>query len=484
MNLAYINQQLNILHRRIDNLPSGANLTSLAEVINHSGSITFVEGLRYLGNNWHNALAYGMSPDETATNNTVALQNAINQGGHIFIPGGEYEISDTISISSVQGLRLAGEGTNTKLLWVGSDDRPAFELVDCRNCVISDLQIETSSNLQIGFRLYRSASATVVPKDNTLANIWMQGVSGMLYTAIQIGGTGATDQNNDFHTFYNVVVNNYRDYGVDGSQQASQSYGNVFINCQFLGVAGTSLSSYYCGDGAGFHFNIFGGMTYGNSADFHLGRTYQPYLVYGVTGEGSKRLLYCNHGTYVQARFEGGRWSGENLHTDNDAVLFVGGISQLEINQYSIGDGQSPTGVLNLNIDGDFAIHNSRIYSTNITPFSSDFPAHNSNNVVITDESLSTTVAMEPCYYTEDASVAPEITTRYFQRTSATPIAWLNGGVVGEMVTILAQNVFTIYNNYGGATKPIYTISGANITTTVGSTYIFLNNGNSWQQLA
>lgn len=76
--LEYINKQLQILHRRIDSLPVAANLTALAEVINHSGSITLSSGLGYLGNNWYNAQAYNVKPTNSGATNSAALQALVD----------------------------------------------------------------------------------------------------------------------------------------------------------------------------------------------------------------------------------------------------------------------------------------------------------------------------------------------------------------------------------------------------------------------
>ncbi len=470
-----------------------------ANAINRSGSLTLPQAMGYAAGNIYNAQAYGLSASASASTNTAALQAAIDAatssalGGQVYVPAGTYSVNGTISIDTVQGLRLAGDGLRTKFLWAGTTGIPAFELVDARNCVVSSFQLVADSGapLSIGFRLHRSGSATVVPKDNSLRDIWIQGTNGHIYTAIQIGGSGATDQNNDFHTFSNVVVNNYRDYGVDGSSQASQSYGNLFVNCQMLGVAGTSIASYYCGDGGGFHFNVLGGATLGNNADFWFGRSYQPYSIRGVNGEGSKRLAYSNHGTYLQVHFADGRWSGENLNSDDNAVDMTAGRSNVTFSNYSIGDGQATTGILRLKVasasdGGSLVVESCRIYTTDTTPFSSSFPTRSHGNLIITDEGAGTTVAMEPCYSEQNDALAPTVFGfSHRSRSSTTGLIWFESGVAGQTLTWLAQAVFTIYNNYPGATgQPIFTLSGANITTVSGQAYVFICNGASWYQVA
>jgi polygalacturonase len=65
-----------------------------------------------------------------STNDTAAIQAAVNRGGHIFFPGGIYNISSPILVSgSEANVRLTGEscilewvGPNAGLLGCNADD--------------------------------------------------------------------------------------------------------------------------------------------------------------------------------------------------------------------------------------------------------------------------------------------------------------------------------------------------------------------------
>ena len=81
------------------------------------------------------------------TDDTVAMQNAINaaefMGQEIFIPGGTYKITSTLTINTV-GLNISGEGSNATNILVSCSSCAAFT-INAAHIKIYDLSINKTS---------------------------------------------------------------------------------------------------------------------------------------------------------------------------------------------------------------------------------------------------------------------------------------------------------------------------------------------------
>lgn len=299
---------------------------------------------------------FGATGDGT-TDDTDAVQKAIDAakvgtlGKTLLIPEGEYVIGSTISIDSVQGFIMKGEGHSVKFVWDGNDTTPMFDIVDSRNYDIGDFQIisSTGAQLSVGIQVRRSgASPTVVPRMGTFRNIFMQGTDGGLDTGYIIGGASHYDANTDFNTFVNCEVNNYKFYG--WAISGSQLYGNTFHNCNAFGFTG-ALSAVWITSSGGY-FTWKGGVVYGNAIDFHneatTHTTYQPMLIEGVVSENSERFVDWD--TKGHLIIEGCRWSGNAANNDVEFLRMTGGGTYL-VHDNLFGDGFAGTGNDGLRIE-------------------------------------------------------------------------------------------------------------------------------------
>lgn len=93
-----------------------------------------------------NVAEYGASPSATGTANSSAFNAAIASGESVFVPAGQWELSEPVQIK-FDGQALFGDGTyNTTLLWTGTDNtKNMIELWTGRRDLLDDGLATTNS---------------------------------------------------------------------------------------------------------------------------------------------------------------------------------------------------------------------------------------------------------------------------------------------------------------------------------------------------
>lgn len=96
-----------------------------------------------------NVLAYGADPSG-ATDSTDAIQAALDTGGNVYLPPGQYLVNSSAGLElSVVGTRLFGAGVNSILLF-GANAPASLITVNATHCVIEDIAFDMASGVTAG----------------------------------------------------------------------------------------------------------------------------------------------------------------------------------------------------------------------------------------------------------------------------------------------------------------------------------------------
>jgi hypothetical protein len=267
------------------------------------------------------------------TDDTAAIQKAIrtaivnHHGGTVCLPSGTYLVTSTLVVDDVQGIRLVGDGGATRLIWGGGDDSPLLLLSSVQDGVVSDFQIIAlaSKPLAVGIQCITRAGATFTSKNNTFANLHIDGVNRGVVKGFRIGGAPGIDANNDFHLFRNCIVSSYS--GIAYSLEDTQVYGVQFIDSLFLGNGSGQIglaTDQHFGKGGTFTWTGGGG---GNNqiADFSLGDPNSGGIdIKNAVFERSARFIRTGGPSSVSflLKIDGVRWAGDGLADDGIAIDF------------------------------------------------------------------------------------------------------------------------------------------------------------------
>jgi hypothetical protein len=269
------------------------------------------------------------------TDDTAAIQaalDALQSGGTLLFPEGDYIITSTLTLTAVFSVRVIGSGYShlmgTRFVWRGSPTGIAWDIQGVRDSYFGFFTVlsSTSFPFQIGIRI--STYAGTVTTRNTFDHITIAGTNGEYQKGfVTHAGTGG-DNNNDHHYFANVSVVNY---GVAGySFEHSQSKGHLLHTCNFVGAPGSSGPSYgiVTGLGPGFQggsftaLNCMGGLNTG--ADFYMINPNDTISIFGGVFETSRRFLVTGgpSGDVCPVNVISARWAQDALHPDNRAIMF------------------------------------------------------------------------------------------------------------------------------------------------------------------
>lgn len=103
----------------------------------------------------------------TGTDWTASMKEAIAYlkarygGGVLVVPGGTYNISDTITISQVRGLEIRGEGSiTTDFEWAGVPTLPMFTFNRTQGCYLENVSITAKPSFPLleGVRIQQGAN--------------------------------------------------------------------------------------------------------------------------------------------------------------------------------------------------------------------------------------------------------------------------------------------------------------------------------------
>lgn len=348
----------------------------------------------------HDAVVWMDAPSTTAQNDAnlaaaIALAISSRVGRTVVIPSGAYTFSTNFSIVNASGLRIVGCGHQTVINSTLNDTSKAlFEFDDCRECVISNLYVNVTAALGGVVRFRNVTGSAVTPTYNMVEDVHIEGKNNLQYGII-VGGTNNIDANNDFNVFRRVYVAGYT---ISGAylRAISQSYNNSFEDCLFYGGTGALCGMDAGGNyGGSFHWRR-GFVNAHATADFNLGRSYQPYTIDGVNSEGSKRFIVIDSAAaYCQAVVRNSRYAANAIHVDLQAIMASSAGAQLTIDTCSIGDSSSDAAVqITGHASSKIVMRQSRMYSSAGSVFNGVTPIELLGNVKITNEGALTTVAL------------------------------------------------------------------------------------------
>jgi hypothetical protein len=118
---------------------------------------------------------YGAKGDGV-TDDTVALQTALNAGGPLYLPSGTYVVSSTLTVTGRKGFVMLGDGITSVLKPTASvAGLPVLQVQNSRDCVFRDFRIDgshTSSNQpSAAVLLLAGLSGGYVSSNNLFSNI-------------------------------------------------------------------------------------------------------------------------------------------------------------------------------------------------------------------------------------------------------------------------------------------------------------------------
>lgn len=173
------------------------------------------------------------------TDDTVAIQAAMNVGGTIYFPAGTYAISAPL-VRSTTGLVLQGEGidatiiialptfTGASMFTLGSKNTPS----ECRQISMRDILVNCDGNADCGIELYGLRDGSTFQS----VYVWKIRKYGLRtgWTNTGVGAPGTMNQG--------LLFNNVQVLGANGDPvnngayyDLSGLYESTFINCKALG---------------------------------------------------------------------------------------------------------------------------------------------------------------------------------------------------------------------------------------------------------
>jgi parallel beta-helix repeat protein len=218
---------------------------------------------------WTTVKSFGATGDGV-TDDTEAIQAALDEGGTIYFPAGTYIISDTLNIT-VDGTRLIGWGATIEHLSTGTSDIIYAE--DLYNVDIigfningrKDLKSTTGEDVARGIVFWGMQRSRILW--NTIHNVYNHGVrSGQL--------SGSPDASSDIELIGNFVYdcgtidNNWRGLGffLFGNHDRIVIAENTILNCIGGGIGVDDTSAGVTGQ-ENFYFSFTNNVIYSDAAE-------------------------------------------------------------------------------------------------------------------------------------------------------------------------------------------------------------------------
>jgi hypothetical protein len=265
---------------------------------------------------------------------TIHSLTITNRNLHFVLAPGTINISGTILLDTCQGVTFLGDGmcnaggNGTTLSWTGNNIAiPVFKLQHCQHCAFKFFNIVISQFNKANAAFWTmSTTGGLVPTECIWEEIIVEGVDGIgMNYGFRLGVPGlSVGDNNEFHQFNRVGVNNYKIAAFSIEQAESKS--NSFNDC---GFSGNSVGEFgvvtALNGGVGGSFIWRGGGGGGNTiADFYLGQVDDFISIKDFNTEGSARLLESDAAASAPwtVTLENGRFAGNNLNADGHAIYF------------------------------------------------------------------------------------------------------------------------------------------------------------------
>lgn len=269
--------------------------------------------------------------------------------GVLGTPGATYVITDTLTIESVYGGVIDGNGS--VLRWQGRPDRPLFLIKNTQQLRFSNLRIIVDAPLETAFEFTkapygRNAERNVAPSLNVLDGVRVDGVKlGNLQYGVRFSKRYGIDEDNDQSTIMNTAIYNVTEAAI--SIEHTQSQAHHFYAVKASGAPGNQNAAFVRAVGGsftslgGFH-GRFGGAVY------DLTSANGTNLIIDEGSEASARFIRTPDGAAsfaLPVHVIGGRFSVDQLAPDGRIVDF-NRMGPLSIRGLKI-DGPVPKGAAN-----------------------------------------------------------------------------------------------------------------------------------------
>jgi len=393
----------------------------------------------------------------------------------ILPPNRYVTISSTLTISSVAGLKIMGQGQGGfQFRWAGNSTDPMFRLTNIQNVELEGFTVLSSAaaKLAVAFDVL-GGTGSPFPSYNTFRNIVVQGTAhGGLDRGIYIrpGTTSPGDVGNNHISLEHFTVYNYDEAAVQIEGYNAHSIQLLYPHFEASAPAQSFTGGkygVYCDKG---FFNVRGGFMGGNrEADFYVNTPNGTIRVADLNVEGSARLLYAYGltGAPQPTIIEGVRWAGDALHSDAKAIVHYNP-GPLTLIGNSMGDGGgSVTPRVDVSAMGTYGfVSHGNCWGgqsgLTTSPYILGTTAGTPLPVRISIEGdifvyapLSGTAQYNPRALANN-SATPLVHTGhvfYAENTSATTVTNLTQGYVTQRVTIVALNGNTTIQNNGTTIK-------------------------------
>ena len=288
-----------------------------------------------IATNPFNVKSYGAKGDGV-TDDTAAIQAAVNQAGAIYFPAGRYKISSAIASPSGMPIAVTGNGTNETVILQVTPGADGWDHSSSQYFQMSSLSLMCNGVGGTALKLnFGSASVSwltlrdvwIVGNGNQTTNFWHDGIiannpSVMTLDHCSITGTNqgllstignaiyitppvppAPDTGSYMISFYNSYINYYQNGLVlDSTGHTANLQGIVldWVNCegcmQFVRVLGTCLElvlnkCQYEGFGSAIHAEGADTVSIRDSLFF-----FDPPGVMGITAQLPQDMVYASGG--------------------------------------------------------------------------------------------------------------------------------------------------------------------------------------------
>jgi hypothetical protein len=239
-------------------------------------------------------------------------------GCTVYLPSGDYILSDTLEAHDLGCTRIIGEGTGTRIIYNGPAEKPILSITQCYRCEFRGFILATYiKNTKCGIQISNAASGTPGTWVSSACrfddvHIGAFGTGDMAY-GINIDNitNGGPDWNNEHHRFTRVICGNY--YVAGCRLYGSNVHATVFDGCELVGSSHDPAAPYgILAEYASFFYWRHGFM-YGHSGyDFYLGAFQVLVSIIEFNGEKSEGFVFGGGmtGAPMPIKIENCRWDG------------------------------------------------------------------------------------------------------------------------------------------------------------------------------
>lgn len=318
-----------------------------------------------------------------------------NASGAFTIPDATYIFDSPVVLESLLGMQILGTGLKTLFVFnnltAGSD---LLTLADCNGIELANIQIvcQGQNIARSGLSVVNGAANVVSPSENEIRRIRVY-AQNRIENGVWVG---ATDANNDFNIFNQLLLQDYTKNGFY-MRNASQSYGNKMRDVRLYGGVTAEYGVLASNDHPG-NFHWDGGLfSHHTLADLFLGSSRQPYHISHFASENSNALLHMYLSEYCSVELDHFQWS-KNQAGDNPLPIYVNSFEatkHVSINHGVIGDSGGDRPLKLTFMGGTYvSMHQTTVYSNAEEVFTNEIPGQLFGCTQIVDEGNYTAIPL------------------------------------------------------------------------------------------